>query len=181
MITIRIDDTEFYDEVKEVFVTIKGRFIELEHSLVSISKWEAKFKKPFMYTDNKTVDEIMNYIQCMTVTKGVPPEAYLAISPDDYERITNYITDSMTATSIPKTLTIIKGPNEIVTSELIYYWMIAFNIPFECQKWHLSRLIMLIEVCNFKMNPPKKLSKQELYRRNRELNEKRKKEWGTKG
>jgi hypothetical protein len=182
MLPITIPATEGWDEKNEVFVEAeKAVTLHLEHSLVSLSKWESKWHKPFLLKSKKTREEILDYIRCMTLTQNVDPSVYSRISDDIIDEIYNYINDSMTATTIPKDNSRKGGSHEIVTAELIYYWMIALNIPFECQKWHLNRLLTLIQVCNVKNSPRKKMSKRDLMSRNAALNAARKKQFNTRG
>lgn len=180
MLIITVPEAELFDSSKNEFYKIKGQTIALEHSLVSISKWESKWHKPFLYDkEKKTTEELIDYIRCMTLTQNVNPNLYNALSRENFDKITDYINDPMTATWFTET----KGkPNrEIVTSEIIYYWMIALNIPFECQKWHINRLLTLIRVCNEKNAPSKKMSKREIINRNRALNAARRKATGSRG
>ena len=180
MITISIPEGSFWDPEKEEFITVKAQKLNLEHSLVSLSKWESKWEKPFLSKDNKTDEEILDYIRCMTVSQNVDPNVYAALTTQQKNQISEYIGAKMTATWFAEDKT--KAPNrEIITSEIIYYWMISFNIPFECQKWHLNRLITLIRVCEAKTKPQKSMGKQALLSRNRALNEARRKALGTKG
>lgn len=180
MLTITIPATEYYDEKTSSFDSTKERTISLEHSLISISKWEAKWHKPFLTNNNKTSEEIVDYIKCMTITQNVDPLVYRVLTADNFKQIEKYIDDPMTATWFNERET--KSRNkEIITSEIIYYWMISFNIPFECQKWHINRLLTLIRVCNIKNQPPKKMSKNELMNRNRALNNARRNALHTKG
>lgn len=173
-ITIPPVNTELWDEKHQEFITLrfKGQTLQLEHSLVSLSKWEAKHHKLFLDKNDKTTEEIIDYIRCMTLTQNVDPEAYKYLTQKNIDDIQEYIDDPMTATTIPE------SPNkphtgERVSSELIYYWMIALNIPPEYQKWHLNRLLTLIKVCNVKNSPPKKMSQRELLRQRRAINESR--------
>lgn len=169
---------ESYDEEKEQFVQA-GIVLELEHSLVSLSKWESQFRKPFLSEDEKTTEETLWYISEMIQTQNVPGEILQMLSAANLAEIQEYIRVELTAT---KFYNLEQGSsNEIITSELIYYWMVALNIPFECQYWHLSRLFTLIKVCNVKNAPEKKMSKGEAFRRRRELNEKRRAEAKAKG
>lgn len=179
MLRIEIPETEFYDNEKEEFVNFKSQKLQLEHSLVSLSKWESKWKSPFLVKEEKTVEQTLDYIRCMTITQNVPPSVYLRLTDDNVKEINAYIEDSMTATTFPEDEE--NNSREIITAEVIYYWMIALNIPKECEKWHLNRLLTLITVANIKNNPPKKKSKAEIMRRNNELNAKRKRELNTKG
>ena len=178
MLEISIPKGELWDEAHNEFIYTKETKIKLEHSLLSVSKWESKYKKPFIGTE-LTNQEMMYYIKCMTITQNVKDETYLSLTLQNLRDIQAYIEDPMTATTVNAHS---KGGNrEIVTSELIYYWMITLNIPMECQKWHLNRLLMLIQECNVKQNPPKKIAKNELIARNRALNARRKKKYHTKG
>lgn len=178
MLTITIPSREFFDEENEIFVYSKEQTIRLEHSLVSISKWEAIFEKPFLESNDNTWNESLEYIRCMTITQNVPRGVYNYLTDENLRTINEYMEANMTATTVPKS----GGTSrEIVTSELIYYWMIALDIPFECQKWHINRLLMLINVCNVKNSPPKKRSPAEIMARNRTLNESRKKKYNTRG
>jgi hypothetical protein len=179
MLKIIIPPVELFDEAKQEFLYSKGYDLRLEHSLVSLSKWEAKWQKPFLTKTDKTDEETVDYIRCMTITQNVDPIAYKHISQANIDRIVKYIDDPMTATILPKE----NGASnkETITSELIYYWMISFNIPFECQTWHLNRLLTLINVCNVKNQPKKKISKSDLLARNKALNEQRKAKLNTSG
>ena len=180
MITITTDDTEYYDDEKSEFIDIKGRSVELEHSLVSLSKWESRWYKPFLGKDSKTDEELKDYIRCMTITKNVPENFYTNLSREILQEISNYIDNKMTATTFSDIHNSSRNP-EIVTAELIYYWMISLNIPFECQKWHLNRLLTLIRVCSIKNAPSKKISKNSIFSRNTALNAARRKQLNTKG
>lgn len=180
MLELTVPDTEYYDEAKDEFVSKPGGFLVLEHSLLSISKWESKMKKPFLDTisKNMTLQEFIEYIRCMTVNKP-KPEVYDSITSDILERIRSYIDDPMTATWFSDRN---KRPSrEIVTSEVVYYWMTALQIPFECEKWHFNRLMTLITVCNLKNQPPKKMSKRDIMSRNASLNAARRKASGSRG
>ena len=180
MLQITIPATEQWDEAKEEYVYTKERTLQLEHSLVSLSKWESKWCKSFLSNKNITEEETMDYIRCMTLTQNVPKEVYDYIPDSIVEQITAYINAPMTATYFSGNEN--KRMNrEIVTSELIYYWMIALNIPFECQKWHLNRLLTLIRVCNIKNTPPKKRSKRSIMSRNAALNAARRQQLGSLG
>lgn len=180
MLKITIPGQEFWDEEKEAFINTKGAALQLEHSLVSLSKWESKWHKPFLGNGDKTVEETVDYIRCMTLTQNVNPSVYDFITNEIIGQVSDYIDDSMTATWFSKED---KGsPNrEVITAELIYYWMIALNIPFECQKWHLNRLLTLIRVCNVKNAPPEKLSQKEIAKRNAAINAARRKARKSKG
>ncbi len=178
-LTIVIPAVEQYDERKNEFVKTKEQVLQLEHSLVSIRKWEARHLKPFLGREPKTRAETIDYIRCMTLTQNVDPAVYSALTQDILDQVEQYINAPMTATTFPKEPK--KGPQETVTAEIIYYWMIVNGIPFECQKWHLNSLLTLINVCNRKNKPPKKMSKREIMRRNTALNDARRKQFKTRG
>lgn len=180
MLQITIPATELWDESKEEFINIKEQKLQLEHSLVSLSKWESKWCKPFLSNDKKTEEETIDYIKCMTITQNVNPDIYLYIPNDIRDEIKRYIDAPMTATWFNETKGG-KANSEQITSELIYYWMISQNIPFKCEKWHLNRLLTLIKVCNIKSQPPKKMSKKALMSRNAALNAARRKQLNTRG
>lgn len=180
MLKITIPGCELWDEVNECFVTTKETTIQLEHSLVSLSKWEAKWHKPFLKKEMKTVEETLDYIRCMTLTQNVDPNVYKFITEDVMEEINKYIEDPMTATWFAKEDNV-KPNREVITSEILYYYMIALNIPFECQKWHLNRLITLIRVCSAKNQPDKKLSKKQALKNQAALNAARRKALNSKG
>jgi hypothetical protein len=181
VLRITIPAEESWDEKKEEFViTRKEQTLQLEHSLVSLSKWESKWHKPFLSKVSKTDEEILDYIKCMTITQNVDPEIYYNLTPDNYKQINDYIDDPQTATSFSDTKNG-KSNRDVVTAEVVYYWMIALNIPPEYQKWHLNRLLTLIKVCNIKNSPPKKRSAKEIMAHNKALNDARRKQLHTKG
>ena len=174
---------EQWDEIKEEFIPAVCRTIQLEHSLVSLSKWESKWHKPFLSKVEKTAEETEDYIKCMTITQNVDPDIYKHLSSANIRSVNEYIKDPMTATWFSEDKTKPKGRNsgEQVTAEIIYYWMVTLNIPLECQKWHLNRLLTLIRVCNIKNQPPKKMSKKEVMARQAALNAARRKQFNSKG
>ena len=180
MLQIVIPQMECFNEKTSEFVTLKAETLQLEHSLVSLSKWESKWHKSFLTKEEKTYEETLDYIKCMTITQNVKPEVYQRLTQKNISDINDYIANPMTATTFSENRNG-KGSRERITSELIYYWMIALNIPFECQKWHLNRLLTLIRVCEIKNQPPKKMSKAELVSRNAALNAARRKQLGTRG
>ena len=180
MLQITIPGIELWDESREIFTQTKEQTLQLEHSLVSLSKWESKWGKAFLSKQEKTYEETIDYVKCMTITQNVDPNVYNHLSKSIIDKITEYIEAPMTATYFSKEQSS-GNSREQVTSELIYYWMIALNIPFECQKWHLNRLLTLIRVCNIKNQPPKKMSKRAIMSRNAALNAARRKQLNTKG
>ena len=187
MLTIVVPSTELFDDTTQMFIMTKPVTITLEHSLISLSKWEAKWKRPFLKeNDRKTTEEVLDYIRCMTITPNVSDNTYMAISANTEicEQIQAYINDPMTATTFSNIENKPVKNRQVVTSELIYYWMIQLNIPVEFQKWHLSRLLTLIKICEIKnsaaMNK-QKASKNAIRNRNRSLNAQRKARLGTSG
>ena len=179
MLKITIPKTEAYNEALNEFIDVPETNLSLEHSLVSISKWESKFCKPFFGKEDKTDEELMYYVQCMTINNNVDPDVYKALSLDNLKDIKAYIEAPMTATTFNKMNN--RPSREIITSELIYYSMIAEGIPFECQKWHINRLLTLIRVCAIKNTPSKKMGKSEIASQYRALNASRRAALGTKG
>ena len=182
MLTITIPiSPEGWDEAKQEFVEPKTQTLQLEHSLISLSKWEAKWHKPFFTKNELTDEEVFDYIKCMTLTKNVDPDVYNHITRKNIQDVLDYIGDPMTATTFSKEDKVSKN-REIITSELIYYWMIASNIPFDpCEKWHLNRLITLVRVCGVKSTPPKKRSRRDIMSRNAALNAARRQQMNSKG
>lgn len=171
---------EQYDEVNNLFIDPVYQVLKLEHSLVSISKWESKWHKSFLHTADKTDEEVLDYIKCMTLSQNIDPDVYNHLTIDNLRDINKYINDPMTATILPDDKSG-KRNREIVTSELIYYWMIAYNIPVEFQKWHIERLMTLVRICSIKNEPPKKRSRSDIMKRNAALNEARRKQLNSKG
>ena len=181
MLEIRIDGKEFWNQEKEEFVNTKGITLRLEHSLISISKWEAKYKRPFLSDGPKTLQETYDYIAFMSLDRNVSMTELEGITEEDYKKILDYIHDPMTATKISNNAKNKLNSNHVLTSEEIYYDMTALNIPFECEKWHLNRLLTLIQIASIKNEPPKKMSKGEIYRQNAELNRARRAKYHSRG
>lgn len=181
MLTITVGATSVFDEETDTFGTQGGFELQLEHSLVSLSKWEEEHEKPFLSETSKTGKELLSYIECMLLSPIPPGESLEKLSKENFEAINAYINRKSTATWFSEIEP--KSRNrEVVTSELIYYWMTVFHIPFQpTETWHLNRLFTLIRIASLKQEKPKKMSRAEIARRNRELNAKRKAEMGTKG
>lgn len=180
MLTITVPSVEFWNDEIQEFVSNPEVTLELEHSLVSLSKWESKFEKPLMGSSEKTNEETIGYIEAMTLTPGVSPEVYKRLTQSNIDDVNRYIEAKMTATWFSDS----EKPSskkEIVTAEVIYYWMIALQIPFECQHWHLKKLLTLIEVCNRKNAPPKKMGRAEMLAERNRLNAQRKAAMNTSG
>lgn len=180
MLTLNIEEREVYNDDLNEFVSIPAATIRLEHSLVSISKWESKWKVPFLGKEEKTPEQTLDYIKMMTITQNVDPMVYAGLTREHMRQINEYISDPMTATWFSEKDKKVNN-GRVVTSELIYYWMIALNIPIEFQKWHLNKLMTLIQVCNEEQQPKKELNKKDLYARNRSLNAARKAAMHSKG
>lgn len=180
MLKLTIPGDEWFNEDTETFETVGDTNLELEHSLISLSKWESKYKKPFLGNEAKTNEETLYYVEAMIISPNYPDDSLNRLTSENVKRINDYIESSESATTfgeMPKQ----KGIGEVITSELIYYWMVAFTIPFECETWHLNRLFSLVRICNLKNSKPKKMSPGELARRNHELNEQRKVKLNTSG
>lgn len=180
MLQITIPGFEYYDELNGKIVTVKGQDLQLEHSLVSISKWESKWKKPFLGNESKTRAETIDYIRCMTLTQNVKPDVYQGITYENIKKVNEYISDPMTATTF-RNNSRKGGSGSVITSEIIYYWMISLEIPMECQRWHLNRLLTLVRVCDEKSQPGKKMSKNDVMSQYRSLNAARRSRYGTRG
>lgn len=180
MLRITIPETEIYNEKTNEFIPIKEQTLQLEHSLVSLSKWESKWCKPFISTKDKTDEETIDYVRCMTMTQNVNPNVYLGLSSENIKQVNDYIAAPMTATTIHD-----RSPGrvnkETITSEILYYRMLEFGIPFECQKWHLNRLITLIKVCDIKNGPQQKMPMSEVMRQQAAINAANRKRFNSKG
>ena len=180
MLRLTIPAVEQWDEEKMEFISSKETTLQLEHSLVSLSKWESKWQKPFYSKAERTMDEIIDYVKCMTITKNIPDEVYMNLTRANIDEISAYIENPMTATTFNDKSSK-KNNGEQITSEIIYYWMVSLQIPMECEKWHLNRLITLIRVCSIKNTPQKKMSKNDILSRNRALNAARRQQMNTTG
>lgn len=180
MLALNVREQEFYDENNNMFINVPAQTLQLEHSLVSISKWESKHQKAFLKkVPEKTQEEMLDYIRCMTLNT-VDPMTYIGLTQAQHNQINEYINDRMSATYI---YSVEESSSEVITSELIYYWMIALQIPFECQHWHLNRLFALIQVCNVKNKPKDKqrMSYSDICKRNDAINAARRKKYHSKG
>lgn len=184
MLKIKIPDMpDLFDEKTESFITVKGIELQLEHSLLSLAKWESKWHKPFLGKEEKNHEEIIDYIRCMTITQNVDQEIYHYIPKSVLKEIFDYVEDPMTATWFSSTE--MKnggiGNREVITAEIIYYWMATLGIPVQFEKWHLNRLLTLIRVFNVKNAPPKKMNKKDILARNKKLNAARRAKHRSKG
>jgi hypothetical protein len=180
MLRIFVPARQFFDEEKMEFVQIDGYELQLEHSLVSLAKWEAKWCKPFLSKIDKTPEETNDYIRCMTMNQNTHFVAYNLFPQSVVKQVMDYINQPMTATTFANQNDK-QTSKEVITAEIVYYWMITFNIPVEFQKWHLNRLLTLINVCSIKNQPPKKANKKEINARNRALNAERRAKYNTPG
>lgn len=181
MLTITIPGAEFWDEANEEFIYLDDQVLCLEHSLVSLSKWESKWNKAFLGKQSKTDEEILDYIKCMTMN-NVNPDIYTRLTSANYAEIDAYIEAPMTATTFyENNKSGGKKSNDTITSELIYYWMISLNIPVEFQEWHLNKLLTLIRVCGVKNSSPKKMNKKDILKQNAALNQARRAKLNSKG
>jgi hypothetical protein len=180
MLSITVVGTEMFDETRQEFTTQGDVDLVLEHSLVSLSKWESIYERPFLGDSEKTIDEVVGYIKTMMLTPEVPEEIFHRFSEENFKAINEYIDAKMTATWFREAPSSPQS-REVITSEIIYYWMIAFNIPFECERWHLNRLFTLIRVCSIKQAKPQKMSRSQIAAQNRELNARRRAQYNTTG
>lgn len=179
MLTIEVPEQELFDDENSRFITLKSQKLQLEHSLVSVSKWESKWERAFLGREPMTTEQVIDYIRCMTITQNVDPAVYMRLSQENLSQVDSYINRKMTATTFHNLQE--KPDRSIVTAEIIYYWMITMGIPMECQKWHLNRLLTLIKVCALKNAPPKKMSKSAAMSRQRSLNAARRRATGSRG
>ena len=181
MKTITIPEMEIYDEEHNRFINIKEQKLVLEHSLVSISKWESKWKKPFIHQTELSMEELRDYVRCMTLTQNVNPNVYSALTAPMLNDIVAYMNEQQTATWFSNSTDNKQKNGEVITSELVYYWMTAANIPKECEKWHFSRLMTLIRIAGEKNQPPKKMKKNDIYKQNHALNAMRRAKMKSRG
>lgn len=180
MLTITVPSQELWDEANEEFVNFEETTLELEHSLVAISKWESKYKKPFLETSDKTREETLGYVEAMCLTPNTAPEVFHRLSNANLEAVQAYISDTMTATWFNENNRTPKS-REKITSELVYHWMTSLNIDWQAQDWHINRLLTLIRIFGVKNAKPEKMSRADQMARRREINERNKKRLGTDG
>ena len=180
MLRIIVPGAEFFNEITEKFSTVGDIELSFEHSLLSLSKWESEYQKPFLTQGNKTPEEILGYIRAMLISGNLDQETIARLTKQNLDDINAYINSKESATTFkigPKE----RANGEIVTAELIYYWMTTFGIPFDCERWHLNRLFALIRICSIKQSKPEKMSRSELAQRNHEINAQRRAQLGTRG
>ncbi len=180
MLQITIPAIELWDERTQRFVESKEQKLQLEHSLVSLSKWESKWCKAFLGKAEKTDEEVRDYIRCMTITQNVDPNIYNYLTRDNFKKVNDYIQLPMTATTFNEKIQG-RGRNQIVTAEVIYSWMFALQIPIDCQKWHLNKLLTQIRTCNIMNQPSKKMNKKDVISQNAALNAARRQRLNSKG
>ncbi len=180
MLQITIPAVDLWDERIERFVTVKETTLQLEHSLVSLQKWESKWCKAFLGKNEKTDEEIRDYVRCMTITQNVDPDIYNYITEDNFKQINDYIQEPMTATTFTDNKSG-RGGRQVITAEVIYSWMFSLQIPIECQKWHLNRLMTQIRTCSVMNQTPKKMSKKDIMSQNAALNAARRQQLNSKG
>ena len=180
MLQLVIPGEEFFDDTAQEFITHGDEILQLEHSLTAVSKWESIFGKPFLDKGEKTREETLEYIKCMIISPDVSSDVFSRFSKEHFDAVNEYIGDKRSATWFADAPGAPRA-RETITSELIYYWMVVFNIPFECQNWHLNRLFNLIRICNIKSAKPAKMTRAQIAARNRELNAKRREQLGTNG
>lgn len=180
MLEISVGETELFDEETFRIIRIKSKVLKLEHSLLSISKWESKWKIPFLKDKDKTTEQFIDYVRFMTITQNVDPNIYSGLSLANLNEVKAYIDDPMTATWFNDKQNNRRG-SRVITSELVYCWMTQNNIPFECEKWNFNRLITLIRVCSAENSPKKKMGKEKTARQNAALNAKRKQAMHSRG
>lgn len=180
MLSITVPLTEGFNEATGEFVTMQSFDLQLEHSLVSLSKWESEFEKPFLGNDDKTSAETLAYIKAMVLSPEVSAEVFQHLSKENVQAINKYINATQTATTF-KEIGPKRPTRDIITAEIIYYWMVALNIPLECERWHLNRLLTLIKVVNLKNQPKRKMGRREMIQHQRSLNAQRREAMGTRG
>lgn len=180
MLKLAIPELDMFDENTQRFISRKAKTLKLEHSLLSISKWESKYEKPFLTEEQKTEEEFRYYVMCMDITGTLTEEDTKMLLINEINEIQKYISQQHTATTFSGKDPNAKHSREVITSELVYYWLVSMEIPFEAEKWNINRLLTLIRICGIKNNP-KKMSKRDTMINNTSLNAMRRKALGTKG
>lgn len=179
MYPLTLPDFEAYNSETNEFVSIKGKTYKLEHSLISISKWESKWHRPFLSpTDGpRTPAETLDYVRCMCINDEIPESVLPYISRDEMDKIMKYINDPMTATTFSKRRKqrAARNSSTFVTSEVLYWQMSMFSIPYKCEQWHLNRLLTLLRVCEEKGQTPQKMSERDILRQYASANAARRK------
>lgn len=185
MLKLVIPALELFDEKNNLFINQDEVTLELEHSLVALAKWESKWEKPFLGSDEKSTEETLDYLRCMTLNPDVPPEVYRRINDDHMAQVNKYLEAKMSATwfTEPKVSgnAPVRRSRETITAEIIYYWIVALQLDWEVQHWHLNRLFTLIKVCNQKNAPEKKRPKRDMVAERQRLNAERKAAMKTQG
>lgn len=179
MLKITVGDKEVYDESIQEFKAQGGVVLELEHSLVSLSKWESEFEKPFLTNDPKSGLEIIGYVRAMCLRPDIQETVFQKLSGENFQEINSYIDSKMSATWFNEKQS--ERSREVVTSELIYYWMTVYRIPFTCETWHLNRLFTLIRICNVKQDKPKPMTRAEQASEQRRINAERRARFNSTG
>lgn len=182
MLTIIVSGNELFDERTQEFVNTEDVVLHLEHSLISLSKWESKHNKPFLGPEKKVQEDVIEYIKAMVLDDNVPDDVFNRLGNDNINAISEYISSTQSATTFVETpQQKSRARSEIITAELIYFWMVSYNVPWECETWHLNKLFALLKVCNIKNSKEKPMSPSEIAKRNRDLNAERKQKLGTSG
>ena len=181
MLKLTIQKQTVYDEKENRFYDVPETIVELEHSLLAISKWESKWHIPFLKKEERTRDQIIYYVYCMCLNEDMPLEWFCGLTNTQFKEISEYIDNPMTATTITNHEKKSKAIPETITSELVYYWMDECNINKECETWHLNRLLRLIEITSIKRQPEKKMGKKNTIAQNKALNATRRARMGSKG
>ena len=180
MLEIITKEDEFYQPNINKFIQIPSCTLTLEHSLISLAKWESRWQIPYFDNNKKTTAQDLDYIRCMVIGNVKNEHVFETLSVEDIIRIKEYIASPMTATTFQKKS---RGNSrkEIMTAEVIYAHMFAHNIPIECQKWHLNRLLTLLRVCDLQNAPKEKMSKKQTALWNAQQNEARRAKYNTRG
>lgn len=181
MLLLTLPAERGFNEETEEFVNFPEVTLRLEHSLISIHKWEAKWHKSYLDNKHFTIEEQLDYIRCMSLDPNLDLNTIRRLRKEDLIKIREYIADPMTATTIKHRNNRPNNTGQFVTAELIYYWMTEFGIPFECNKWHINQLLALIEICSVKQNPGKKMNRQEAAMMRASANEARRRRLGSRG